>query len=542
MPPRPPIWSVRQYIERFLKVEAKVPVDGEKIIPFKLNEAQASLDASITPEHLWHIIPKARQLGISTYVEARFLVKCLTVKGTHAAIVSHEKQATIRLLRRVKFFITQLEKDGVTVVNREYDSASEITFPDLNSSLYIGTAGQKSFSRGDMLTDFHGSEVAFWPNAAVLMQGVLGALTPNAEVFLESSANGMGGYFYDKVTQADEAQNKGTGTSPFMLHFFPWNMAQEYRRKALPGTLWSPHELFIRTQYNLDEDQLTWRRWKLSAYNSEEEFTQEFPLSLEEAFIVSGTCYFDKFALRMYQRQMKEPVAVGTVEELGETARFNRLEEGSLTVWQWPLSGVEYLITVDCSEGIEADDTDASCGQVINRESFVQAAILHGKLDPIEMANRIYALGHFYKWPWVAVEDNGPGLACLLKLRELGYPKLYMHRRLDLDTQQETQKLGWHTDQKTRPLILSELKQVIKHQTIRLLDKETLRELTTFCRQSDGGYRANAGCHDDRVMALAIAVYLHKLLPYRPDQEDERDHRQSISRREVFTHGHKTGY
>ena len=539
---RPEKRRIRAYIEKFLKVEAKVPdsLTGNKIVPFKLNEAQAALDEAAESSK-WHLVPKARQLGISTYIEARFLVACLTIPGTHAAIVSHEADATKRLLRRVKFFLKQMEEDGILKVPLDYDSTKEMVFPETNSSLYIGTAGQKAFSRGDSLTHFHGSEVAFWPDAGKLMQGVIGALTPNAEVFLESSANGMGGYFYDVVNKADEAE-KGIGESPFKLHFFPWNMAKEYRRNASEGVLWSPEEQFLARTYGLDQEQLAWRRWKLSSYHSIEEFQQEFPLSLEEAFIVSGTCYFDKMALRMFQRQVKEPVAVGIVEELGERSQFNRLDSGTLRIWEFPISRVEYLITVDCSEGIDAADTDSTCAQVINRERFAQAAVLHGKLDPIETAERLYALGHYYKWPWIAIEDNGPGLACLLKLKEMGYPKMYRHRRLDLDTQAETEKLGWHTDQKTRPLILSTLKQCVKQQSFKIMDKETLKEHTTFCRQSDGRYSANTGCHDDRVMALAIGVYLHGLLPYRPDQDDERDSRNSIGDRQVFTKGHKTGY
>jgi hypothetical protein len=48
--------------------------DGREV-PFVLNPHQADIDRSLSGRD---IIPKARQLGVSTYVLGRFAAKCLT--------------------------------------------------------------------------------------------------------------------------------------------------------------------------------------------------------------------------------------------------------------------------------------------------------------------------------------------------------------------------------------------------------------------------------------------------------------------------------
>jgi hypothetical protein len=41
-------------------------------------------------------------------------------------------------------------------------------------------------------------------------------------------------------------------------------------------------------------------------------------------------------------------------------------------------------------------------------------------------------------------------------------------------------------------------------------DKVTLREMLTYIETETGGMEAEAGCHDDCVMSLAIANYGHQ--------------------------------
>ena len=523
--------------EKFL-VELKEPDEqGRRLAPFVANPFQKMLDDAVSPTNRWHVILKCRQIGISTYVDYRLLAKCLLVEGTRAAIISHERAATTRLLRRVHMALDGLmEREAVIGgkrVETEYASKYEITFPHTHSSLYIGTAGQRAFSRGDSITDLHGSEVAFWPNAGELMTGVVGALTRTSEVFLESTANGMGGYFYDLVTKC--AEKKGPG----LLHFFPWHEFPEYELDPPDDVVWSAEELQLAARFDINQRKLAWRRDKLSKYEHCDLFYQEFPMTVEEAFIVAGACFFDKDALREAQKRVRPPLVKGEIVSVGARAAIRVLEDGPVEIFEHPRAGAPYLIAADCSEGVEAGDPMSAV--VLNREKATESAWVTGHLDPNEAAKCLFALGQFYNWGWLAVEDNGPGLAVLLELQRLGYPRLY--KRTDVMETGATPRLGWHTDARTRPLALGSLRSMLKTKTWGVASERMLKQCSTFCKQGDGGYRANSGSHDDDVMAAAIAAHLHQIIPLDP-APSESGYFQGIvgPSGQPIRRGHKTGY
>ncbi len=178
---------------------------------------------------------------------------------------------------------------------------------------------------------------------------------------------------------------------------------------------------------------------------------------------------------------------------------------------------------------------------VLDRDRCSEAAWLGGTQDPNEYAKALYALGQLYNWAWIGVEDNGPGLAVLMALVTLGYPRLY--KRVDPMDPEQKPRLGWHTDPRTRPLMLGTLRSMMKTRVWVPASPQFVRQCTTFCRQGDGGYRANSGAHDDDVMAAAIAAYLHTKLPVDiPPAEQERESRILGNNGLPIRRGHKTGY
>ena len=88
--------------------------------------------------------------------------------------------------------------------------------------------------------------------------------------------------------------------------------------------------------------------------------------------------------------------------------------------------------------------------------------------------------------------------------------------------------------------MLGELRSAMKRQSFLIRDDRAINEFSTFCRQKDGGYRANNGCHDDHVMSLAIAAYLQKTLPYVPPIEEQRF--GTITQPQIDYARGKTGY
>ena len=289
----------------------------------------------------------------------------------------------------------------------------------------------------------------------------------------------------------------------------------------------------------LTPGQLWWRRWKMSKYEHQDLFFQEFPMTVDEAFIVSGACYFDKESLREYMAQIKEPLLIGTVESVGVRALPRALAGGPVSIFAHPKGDRNYIIGADCAEGVDNGDLSSAC--VLDRERCSEAAWLSGLLDPQECAKALFGLGQLYNWAWLGVEDNGPGLAVLTQLVTLGYPKLY--RRVDPTSEDSRSKLGYHTDPRTRPLALGALRSMMKTRTWGVASAQFLKQATTFVRHNDGGYRASFGAHDDDIMSASIAAYLHQRLPTEaPPAEIERESRILGPSGKPIVHGHKTGY
>ncbi len=139
-------------------------------IPFKLNPPQQRM---LTELSGMDIILKARQEGISSLVLALFAIDFITIENINCVVISHEDKATQRLLDRVKYFLSSMEKTfpGEPPYKLKYNSRYEIVNTAKNSKFYIGTAGARAFGRGDTINNLHVSELALWPDQERLMLG-----------------------------------------------------------------------------------------------------------------------------------------------------------------------------------------------------------------------------------------------------------------------------------------------------------------------------------------------------------------------------------
>ncbi|MFZ2981870.1 MAG: hypothetical protein WA085_12625 [Sphingobium sp.] len=132
----------------------------------------------------------------------------------------------------------------------------------------------------------HNSEAAFWANAAKHMAGVGQAIADmeGTEIFLESTANGVGNPFHQAWQDAE------AGLTEYIPVFLPWFLQTEYRRIPPDGFVLDTEEAQYATTYDLDEFQMAWRRNKIrSDFKGDVGlFNQEYPASPELAFIRAG--------------------------------------------------------------------------------------------------------------------------------------------------------------------------------------------------------------------------------------------------------------
>ena len=100
---------------------------------FALNRAQREYAARSTARN---IVLKARQLGVTTYVAARFFVNCITRPGTLSVQVAHDQRSAEEIFRIVHRLLENLPETlrrGVLTTSRA--NVRQIVFPRLAASI-----------------------------------------------------------------------------------------------------------------------------------------------------------------------------------------------------------------------------------------------------------------------------------------------------------------------------------------------------------------------------------------------------------------------
>ena len=152
-------------------------------------------------------------------------------------------------------------------------------------------------------------------------------------------------------------------------------------------------------------------------------------------------------------------------------------------------------------------DGDYSCAQVLDGLGR-QVACWHGHIDPYAYADMLVNLGKRYRNAYMIIERNNHGLTTLRRMQELQYPNMYIESSVDgAYGDKLTKRGGFLTTSKTKPLIIDNLAALLRQGESGIADKELVNELRTYVIDEKGAYNAQSGCHDDRVMAYAIALH-----------------------------------
>ena len=271
------------------------------------------------------LVLKARQEGLSTYIGARFYHHATWIRGTQVYILTHEQDATATLFSMVERFHRNCPEECRVTTGAA--NAKELYFPGLDSGYSVGTAGSKAVGRSKTIKLFHGSEVAFWPNAKDHMAGVVQTVPdlPDTEIVFESTANGIGGEFHERWQQAE------AGEGDYQAIFVPWFWSLEYQRPAPLGFELNEEEEEYGRLHKLTVPQLVWRRAKLHELKDPNLFRQEYPATAAEAFQSTGHDAFIPSML-VLQARKRECEAFGSLIIGVDPARFG--DDGFAIAWR----------------------------------------------------------------------------------------------------------------------------------------------------------------------------------------------------------------
>ena len=242
---------------------------GQGFVPFKLNECQLRITEALEKQRkdtgkVRAIVLKARQQGISTYCAGRVFWKSYFTPYARSVVMAHDSATSDALFSMSKNLIKNMQ--GTLSPEEIKSNAKEIIINspamadrDATASYRLYTAGSPEAGRGTTPTIAHLSEVAFWQHDEKILAGLFQGISQAAgtEVILESTANGAQGEFYRLWKGAVAGENE------YIPIFLPWFITPEYRRPHPEGMELTIEEEKLQEKYDLDMDQLYWRRLKI---------------------------------------------------------------------------------------------------------------------------------------------------------------------------------------------------------------------------------------------------------------------------------------
>ena len=476
---------------------------------------------------------KARQIGISTVIEAIAFALSVMFADFSSLIVSHETDSTQSILQMTRRYWETYPFQHFGPEER-YASRTELAWQN-GSGIKVATAKNMGAGRSRTIHLLHASEVAFWPYPDVLMTGLRQAIPSQGmtAIFLESTANGIGNFFHR------ECNRSMRGESEFQFHFYPWHEHPEYTAAYIPTEEQSKYELAnldadekrLRERFQVSDARLIWRRYAIAnlCQGDLDKFHQEYPADPHEAFVSTGRNVFPLPAMLDHY----EPLIGkrGKLIAVNNQVRFMEDPRGWLTLFAKPSLDTDWGVYLAGGDPTHTTTGDNACIQVINRRTLEQVATYRRKIDPVNFGKDMQLVGRFFHDAMLAPEKTGPGYATVGCIVADQYPNVYATQNIAKMQGSPTDGVyGWTTNRQTKHLAISHLLKALSDPLVMfggqkygllIHDEDTFTEMMNYVTTDDGqGYENGDGSeYDDGVMALAIATTVNMIEPAPPPYE-----------------------
>ena len=504
-----------------------VTKDGTKEL-FHMNRAQRDFFTrylNISNPYHRHVILKSRQLGFTTFIDLFILDEILFRTNKDGIIIAHKlEDATAIFDKKIDFAVRNMAEDvkgAFFKVHRSSTKKIQILIdygPETGStsSITVSVSGRSGTYHLVHISEFAKMCVAYPKRAEEVETGTFPTVPFDGFIFIESTAEGMAGRFYEIFQENWLSREKITpllSQVQFLPHFYNWqydDMEMKKIYESVPVTRMEECEIDwaeYQKEHNLTDIEITYYYMKWLQFGGRtspeavKKLKQEYPTTPEEAFLSTGQTYFSTAKIA----SLLSKVTPGKRGELGNNDKgeviFQQQSEGNLEIWKAPEIGTKYVIGGDTAEGLAHGD--AQVLYVINHKTEECDAIYRSHVAPDELATEAYKLGKFYNFALLGIEVNKDGLWVNDALEKMGYINLYYRKVFDDITQKVTRYFGWKTTSATRPFALMALKAVF-------IRKDTgfpaalLNEMFTFVRNEKGKPEAMDKKHDDVIMSAAI--------------------------------------
>ena len=392
------------------------------------------------------IVLACRQSGKSISSVGYLLWYALFHPEKTIAILANKGATAREMLARVTLMLENLPfflQPGCKALNK-----GSLEFS--NNSRIIAAATSGSSIRGMSVNLLFLDEFAFVERAAEFYTSTYPVISSgkDTKVIITSTANGIGNQYEKIWTGAVQGVNE---YKPFRVDW--WDV---------PGR---------------DEK---WKRQTI-ANTSQLQFDQEFG----NTFFGTGDTLIN--AETLMGLRSSNPTAV--------------LEGGDCLVYNEPVKGHEYIMTVDVSKGRGQDYSTFNVIDITERPFKQVCTYRNNTISPLLFPNIIYKYANLYNEPWVVVESNDQGtVVCNGLYYDLEYENLHTSSAVKANS------LGIEMNRKVKRLGCSSIKDILENNKLTIVDENTILEISTFTSRGQS-YEASDGNHDDLMMNLVMFGY-----------------------------------
>ena len=446
-----PIYFAKNYI--------KIVSLDEGLVHFKMWDFQEELIRNFH-ENRFNICKMPRQTGKSTTCVAYLLHYIVFNDSVNVGILANKAATARELLGRLQTAYENLPKwmqQGILSWNK---GSMELE----NGSKILAASTSASAVRGMSFNIIFLDEFAFVPNhiAEAFFSSVYPTITSGktTKVIMVSTPCGMN-HFYRYWHDAQRGKNEYTAT--------------EVHWSQVPGR---------------DE------AWK----------EQTIKNTSEQQFKVEFECEF-----------------LGSVDTLISVTKLRNLvfedplinNHKGLLVYEHPVKGNDYIITVDTARGIDHDSSAFIVFDITTYPYKTVARFKNAEIKPMLFPNIIHDTARAYNEAYVLVEINdiGEQVASIMQY-DLEYENMLMCAMRGRNGQQvgsgfsgSKTQMGVRMTQAVKKLGCSNLKTLMEDDKIVTNDYDIIAELTTFVQKKQS-WEAEDGCHDDLAMCLVIFAWL----------------------------------
>ena len=446
-----PIYFAKNYI--------KIVSLDEGLVPFKMYDFQEKLINNFHNSR-FNICKMPRQTGKSTTAVSYLLHYIVFNDSVNVGILANKAATARELLGRLQTAYENLPKwmqQGILSWNK---GSMELE----NGSKILAASTSASAVRGMSFNIIFLDEFAFVPNHI-------------AEAFFSS--------VYPTITSGKSTKVIMVSTPCGMNHFYRyWHDAQRGKNE------------YTATEVHWSEVPGRDAKWKEQTIKNTSE--QQFKVEFECEFLGSVDTLISVVKLR--NLVFEDPI-----QNNGK----------GLVIYENPVKGNDYIITVDTARGI---DHDYSCFIVFDITTFPHKTVAryrNNEVKPMLFPNIIMDVAKAYNQAYVLVEINdiGEQVASILNY-DLEYENLLMCAMRGRNGQQvgsgfsgSKTQMGVRMTAAVKKLGCSNLKTLMEDDKIETHDYDIIAELTTFVQKKQS-WEAEDGCHDDLAMCLVIFAWL----------------------------------